>query len=215
MKYPKINTIWKRDQKTGKIIEGDYAREEFANIRKWLVTEKIDGTNIRVFFNPITGTVRFAGRTDEAQTPPHLLAALQTIFAPDILAITFPDTPERPRPESVILFGEGYGPKIQKGGGDYRADAGFILFDAWIDGWWLEWESVEEIATKLHIPIVPKIGIMSLSDAIAYVKTTPKSNVAIKEKVAEGVVCRAYPLMLFRDGTPIFCKLKVRDFNGG
>ena len=30
---------------------------------------------------------------------------------------TFPDTPERPRPESVILFGEGYGPRSRKAAG--------------------------------------------------------------------------------------------------
>jgi len=30
--------------------------------------------------------------------------------------------------------------------------------------------------------------------------------------VAEGIVARAYPMFLFRDGTPVMWKLKVRDF---
>jgi len=49
MKYPKINTIWKRDESNKfKIIEGDFSKQEFANIKNWQITEKIDGTNIRL-----------------------------------------------------------------------------------------------------------------------------------------------------------------------
>ena len=30
---------------------------------------------------------------------------------------------------AAVLYGEGYGAKIQKGGGNYRADQDFVLFD--------------------------------------------------------------------------------------
>ena len=37
--YPKINTIWKRDEKNKfNIIVGDYSCPEFENINKWLAT---------------------------------------------------------------------------------------------------------------------------------------------------------------------------------
>lgn len=49
MKYPKINTLWKREEEANKsrIIIGEYALEECGLIKKWQVQEKIDGTNIR------------------------------------------------------------------------------------------------------------------------------------------------------------------------
>lgn len=127
MKYPKINTIWKRDEKNKfKIIEGNYSKIEFANIKKWNITEKIDGTNIRIIYK--NGIVLFGGRTDNAQIPAHLYEFLQTTFSSSIMNEVFGDA-------DVILFGEGYGPKIQKGGGLYRNGAGFILFDAYIGEW--------------------------------------------------------------------------------
>ena len=206
MKYPKINTIWKRDENNKfRIIEGDFSKPEFANIQNWLITEKVDGTNIRVKYE--NGTVRFDGRTDEAQIPSHLIAALQSMFD----AHHFEKSLEV-LPQKMILYGEGYGPKIQKGGGLYRDDPGFILFDVWVDGWWLNRESVEDIADKLNIPVVPILGIMDWKKASDLVKSNPTSIVADQPKIAEGIVARSHPLVLFRDGTPIMWKLKVRDF---
>lgn len=208
MKYPKINTIWKRDESNKfKIIEGDFSKQEFANIKNWQITEKIDGTNIRVSFE--NNVVRFDGRTDEAQMPAHLYEALQKIFTISAMQQAF----KEPVPCKVVLYGEGYGAKIQKGGGLYRKDAGFILFDAWIDGWWLERDSVNDIADKLSIKSVPALGIMDYESAIRIVKSRPNSLIAEEAKVIEGIVARSYPLMLFRDGTPIMWKLKVRDFD--
>jgi ATP-dependent RNA circularization protein (DNA/RNA ligase family) len=209
MKYPKINTIWKRDKSNKfRIIEGDFSKQEFANILQWHITEKIDGTNIRVSFE--NDIIKFDGRTDEAQIPAHLYEALQKTFTVSILQDALND---HPMPKRVILYGEGYGAKIQKGGGLYRNDAGFILFDVWIDGWWLERDSVMDIAEKLKIKYVPEIGVMDYKTACDLVKRSMKSIVAEEPRTIEGIVARSHPLMLFRDGTPIMWKLKVRDFD--
>jgi ATP-dependent RNA circularization protein (DNA/RNA ligase family) len=206
MKYPKINTIWKRDEANKfRIVEGDFSKPEFANIRDWLVTEKIDGTNIRVKYEK--GAVRFDGRTDEAQIPAHLFAILQSMFDAHHFESNLDTVPQK-----MILYGEGYGPKIQKGGGLYRDDPGFILFDVWVDGWWLNRDSVEDIADKLNIPVVPVLGVMDYQKASELVKSNPASVVADLPKIAEGIVARSHPLVLFRDGTPVMWKLKTRDF---
>lgn len=206
MKYPKINTLWKRDEKTHKIIEGDFSKAEFENIKKWHVTEKIDGTNIRIKCE--NSIVKFDGRTDEAQIPSHLYDALSRMFTYPRFEKVFSET----SPKKVILYGEGYGARIQKGGGAYRSDAGFILFDVWVDGWWLQRDAVEDIAAKFEIATAPTLGIMTYEQIVDYVKATPESLVAKDTKIMEGVVARSYPLVLFRDGTPIMFKLKVRDF---
>ncbi|MDD3961300.1 MAG: RNA ligase family protein [Bacteroidales bacterium] len=206
MKYPKINTLWKRDEKTHKIVDGDFSRPEFENIKGWHVTEKIDGANIRVKCE--NSVVKFDGRTDEAQIPTHLYEALSKMFTLAEFETVFSDT----APKKVILYGEGYGARIQKGGGAYRSDAGFILFDVWVDGWWLQRDAVEDIAKKFGIDTVPLLGIMTYDQIVDYVKANPESLVAKDTKIMEGVVARSHPLVLFRDGTPVMFKLKVRDF---
>ena len=208
MQYPKINTIWKRDMKTGKIIEGDFSCPEFGNVKYWNVTEKIDGTNIRIFYEPDSEVaVRFGGRTDNASIPTFLLEQLQKTFTKEKLGRVFSDVTK------VILFGEGYGPKIQKGGGLYRKDVSFILFDIWISCWWLERDKVNEISKQLNIDVVPEIGMMTYEEIVEFIKRTPKSLCAKEEKIIEGIVARSYPLMLFRNGKPVMWKLKVRDYD--
>jgi len=69
----------------------------------------------------------------------------------------------------VILFGEGYGGKIQNGGA-YRSDVSFILFDVLIDNIWLRRESVEDIAQAFGIDVVPIIGRGTIKEAVDIVK---------------------------------------------
>lgn len=205
MKYPKIQTLWKRDEnKKFTIIEGDFSKDEFASINKWEVTEKIDGTNIRIFWNG--ETVNFGGRTDNAQIPTFLLDTLLKIFTADRFKLVFPDS------DNVVLFGEGYGQKIQKVGKKYRKDNGFILFDVVVNNWWLERDAVNDIADKFEIQSVPIVGIKSKEEIVNFVKEKPKSTVSEEELTIEGVVVRSHPLMLFRDGSPIMFKLKVSDY---
>ena len=71
MEYPKIETLFNRDEKF-KVVEGDYRLPEFENIKQWDVTEKIDGTNVRVrLFPKLSKGIwqesyepKFFGRTD-------------------------------------------------------------------------------------------------------------------------------------------------------
>lgn len=225
MEYPKINSLWKRPRayldaanKTdfvGKniLIPGDYACPEFSNIRKWAVEEKVDGTNIRIFFNRWDNDlslpmpqIGFGGRTENAQIPRHLLNYLQTHFTHERLNEAFSDA------SSVILFGEGYGPKIQACGGNYSAEAGFTLFDIRIGNWWLQRGHVRDLASKLGIPMVPDLGIMEEEQIVEFIKSKPLSQCSRIPQMMEGVVCRSDPLMLTRSGHPVMFKLKCRDF---
>ena len=203
MKYPKIDTIWKRDENDKyRIMEGEYSKEEFDNIILWDITEKVDGTNIRIMYE--NGIVTFGGRTDDAQIPATLFKYLQQKFTPELMAVAFDC--------DATLFGEGYGAKIQKGGGLYRDNASFVLFDAVVGGWWLLRESIEDIALKLDIQCVELIGTMTTGDAVEYLKGRPDSILAEQPKVMEGIVARSQPLTLFRNGDPIMWKLKVKDY---
>lgn len=206
IKYPKLQTLWKRDQETGLIIEGEYSKIEFSNIDKWLVSEKVDGTNIRCFWSE--GTVEFRGRTDRAQIPTPLYDTLVKMLRLAQLEKQFGDTATH-----VILFGEGIGNKIQAVGRRYTTDNSFVLFDVWIDGWWLEWENVKKIADALNIPATPYLGYMTKEEIIDFVKSKPKSRIAQdKDLMMEGIVAKSHPLMLFRNTLPMMFKLKCRDY---
>ena len=285
--YLKIETLFKRDKDFN--LTTEIRCPEFENIKKWLITEKINGTNIRVIFNK--DGISIKGRTDNAQTPGFLLQAISDMFhvekfittfegaeasenkvnreyktgagdmADDITAtrienemdadiavlkdeVNRDDAPfldeesaaaaketkktplgtylHKEEPElitkearEVCLYGEGYGQKIQKGGGNYNKGNSFRLFDVWVNGWWLEWEDVEKVASELGIKTVPVIMETDLETAIELGKVL-LSGVALEEgiygTIAEGIVARPHPLMLFRNGTPIKWKLKAKDF---
>jgi ATP-dependent RNA circularization protein (DNA/RNA ligase family) len=203
MEYPKIHTLWKRDMEHGKeLIVGEYSKEEFHNITRWHVEEKVDGMNIRVFWDK--STIKFEGRTADSQLPAKLVEVLQRTFTVEKMKAVFPDG-------NVILFGEGYGSKIQSGG-NYRSDMGFIIFDVYCGSWWLDRESVADIAKKLDVPMVPFLGIMDQHHIVEYIKSKPMSKCSQTPQIMEGVVCRTDPLMLYRNGTPILMKLKVKDY---
>ena len=116
-------------------------------------------------------------------------------------------------PTTIQIFGEGYGMKIQKGGNYIANDVDFILFDIRVGKWWLKRASLEELANKMGIKIVPLIGYMNLLDAIEFVKVGYKSTIAEnKDYDAEGLVLKTQDGLLDRSGNRIITKLKTRDF---
>jgi ATP-dependent RNA circularization protein (DNA/RNA ligase family) len=202
--YHKIQTLYKRDDK-GRIIEGEWTQPEleYLCVLFWEWTEKVDGTNIRVYWDG--KEVHFAGRTDRAQIPPLLLEHLANTFKPEDFLEAFGDEGE------VTLYGEGYGNKIQKVGCKYLPDSvGFILFDVRIGHWWLTRENVEGIATTFTIPVVPIVGHGTLDDAIAFVKSEPSS--LLGDCTMEGLVLRPIVELCNRGGHRIITKIKVKDF---
>lgn len=205
--YEKMETVFVRDNNTKKLNENIYRNEtvKFLKDVDWEFTEKIDGTNIRVVWDGYR--VSYFGRTDKAQIPSQLMNRLIELFGGDVneemFEQKFGNTP-------VMLIGEGYGAKIQKYGGDYRADNDFILFDVCVNGKYLSRENVKDIANYFNIDIVPTIMIGSLQKGIDYVKTKPKSKIGIANM--EGLVARPLIELQDRIGNRIIVKIKVCDF---
>lgn len=207
MEYTKIPNIFMREQfGKNKLIEGAYSTPELEYLSNcsWYWTEKVDGTNVRVIWDGYR--VSFAGRTDKAQLPPHLLAKLEDLFGgeskEELFEQKFGETP-------CILFGEGYGEKIQKGGGLY-GPVNFILFDVFCGGVWLRMADVIDIARFFEIESVPVVGAGNLDAAVEYIRSHPKS--VLRDAEMEGVVCRPAFELADRRGNRIIVKIKCRDF---
>ena len=204
--YHKIETIFKRDDNTKKLNENEWRNEtiQFLKDIEWEFTEKIDGTNIRIFWDG--HKVQYFGRTDKAQIPSHLMNFLISKFGGDINEEMFEQLFGE---KEVILIGEGYGAKIQKGG-DYRQDNSFALFDVIIDETFLSRDAVYSIANSLNIETVPVVFLGNLQKGIDWVKTKPNSLIGTAK--SEGLVARPKIELLDRLGNRIIVKIKVRDF---
>src|SRR3972149_11299480 len=203
--YHKITTVWERDPNTKfkTLLEGVWASPEFECLQdnEWVWTEKVDGANIRIMWDG--NKVILGWKTDNAQIPAFLIERLQTLFYAGALAKIFDGT--------ACLYGEGYGAKIQKSGGNYIPDdVDFCLFDVLINETWLKREDVEDIANKLEVQIAPIIGIGGLEDAIDMVRRGIKSKWG--DFMSEGLVMRPKIEMKNRMGHRIITKIKTKDF---
>lgn len=210
IEYHKIQSVFLRDpaNRHKTFLLGQYSLPVFEYLagNQWVWTEKIDGTNVRVRWD---GTdVEFGGRTNDAQMPVFLMQRLQQIFTPAALARVFPDIKDGVQ---VILFGEGYGAKIQKAGGLYKPDGcDFILFDVMVNGLYLERHNVDDIAVQLQIESVPELGRGTLLEAIERVKEGFPSMIGKAQ--AEGMVLRPVVELTNRLGHRVITKVKHRDF---
>lgn len=208
--YTKIETIFERDMEgTKKLIEGKFRNEtvEFLKDNQWIGTEKIDGTNIGIVWDG--HKVSYQGRTERAQIPAHLMNKLIEMFGGTVNEEVFE---QKFGEMQVILFGEGYGAKIQKGGGNYRSDVSFILFDVYLpeQNLWLKRDAVEDIAKTFGIDAVPIVYEGNLTGAVEFIKAKPKSTIGTADM--EGIVCKPAVDILDRMGRRLVVKIKVCDF---
>lgn len=205
--YNKIETLFNRDMEGSKrLIEGDYRNEtvKFLKDMTWQFTEKIDGTNVRIMWDG--HKITYGGRTERANIPAHLMNKLIELFGNEETEQLFEQVFGE---KKVVLFGEGYGAKIQSGG-LYRPDVSFILFDVMINGNYQSREMVECTAKQFNLEIVPIIFEGSLDEGVAYVKSKPMSTIG--KAPMEGLVARPKVELNDRCGNRLIVKIKVNDF---
>lgn len=220
MKYPKIETLFDRNENTFKVVEGKFRRPEFSLISQWLVTEKIDGTNVRVEVYS-DGSVLYKGHTDKAQMQTTLIEWLQTALPPSKFEGVFElDQHEEPK-LSAVLYGEGYGVKIQKGGNYRNSGVSFRLFDVAVFGesrvYWLDWKDTVDVASKLGIDTAPFLGVGDLVTCVDWGKSPVRSLVSSAENgnpdyIREGIIAKTEPPLFNKVGQRLMWKLKVKDF---
>ena len=217
MTYPKIETLYKRDPETHKVLTDQLRCPEFGLISNWLYTEKIDGMNVRVCLYP-DGNIAYFGRTNNAQLHPNLTAYLERTFTVDKMRAAFEQN-ERGWWPIVTVYGEGYGPKIQSGG-KYRDDVAVRLFDVKIDEWWLNWADVADVAQKLGVLTVPVLRytdwqptcLGELDDLFLGGSIVASGDKGILDVSPEGIVARTDPLLFDWRGRRVMWKLKRKDF---
>lgn len=208
--YIKIETIFKRDiNGTKKLIPWAYRNSTMAYLsyNDWIWTEKIDGTNIRVHWDG--HKVEFGGRTDKAQIPAALVTKLNEYFGGETNAQLFE---QAFGDRDVIIFGEGYGAKIQNGG-SYTdgTSVDFAMFDLMVGDNYQDDDSVVQCADMFGVPLVPCVGSGTLKEAVAYVKSHKMSMLGNRSHEMEGLVCRPAIELNDRCHNRVIVKIKWSD----
>lgn len=215
MFYPSIETLFKLDPITHKIIKDEYRNDIFSLIAQWEWTEKIDGTNIRVEYKGhediALATMTIGGRTAKSEVPIGVINYINRILTVEKLHKVFAE-------KDVLIFGEGYGEKIQNGG-DYIPASDperqkFIVFDIVVaERYWLKRQDVKEICDGLGLDIVPLISLyIGIDDALLFVRKGFKSYLGDRIKEAEGLVGRTSIPLFDAKHRRVTCKLRTEDF---
>lgn len=208
--YMKIKNVFQFDEKFLSIL--GYA-EPFRTLKdiRWQGTEKVDGTNVRVYWDG--HSIQVAGRTDRAQFQGELKSYLDSVFARPEEEYVFE---QKFGDKEAYLFFEGYGPKIQTGGGLYSDTPHIIMFDATIDGYELNREKVNVLADELGFDHVPVVFTGTLDEARIFVAAHQNSTLGGGRHEMEGLVLTPADIDIYaRDGHRIKCKMKYRDMLRG
>lgn len=210
--YPKIDNLYKRNPaKKSELLVGTFTRPEFSLIYAWDVTEKVDGTNVQLKFHRVfNGTFDVNGRTERAQftiAQENFLEELGDRIRGKVLhTINYFNL------DTLTIYGELYGPRIQAGG-NYSQQLGFRAFDMMVnDKVWLTPEDVRKNADYFEVEQVPNLGTMTTDSIFLMVAGGFKSTFAINQDYdAEGVIAKP-PFNLYdQRGERVMFKLKTKD----
>lgn len=204
--YNKIDTLYKRGDDF-KVMPGVYTRPEFADIRYWYVTEKVDGTSTIIQFT--RDGFEIGGRTANAQLPHPVSDSLWDIakfsrrWADGVM--------DRFSLSTLTVYGESYGPKIN-GGGNYSDEVEFRAFDIAADGLFLSPDQFFNSAQSLGISTVPDLGLKSLPEIVDLCRDGFNSAFAVRPVKAEGIIAKSPVELTNNAGKRLMFKIKTRDF---
>jgi hypothetical protein len=214
IKYPKINSVYLRHEKTKKFVLGQYSCDEFAYLanNEWIGEEKIDGMNVVIWPDHEAKQLIIMGRNLQPTVPQTLIDRINHLLTYERISNLFQAKDETPMP--VILYGEGCGCKIQKEGHIYVSGAvaqDFILFDIKVGHTWLRRHDIVSIANELAIRPSIEVFEGTLPEAVQLAQEGPKSAYS-DDFQAEGLVLRPKITMLDRRGCRVITKVKAKDF---
>ena len=213
-KYPKIETVYKRDMDgTKQLIEGEFRNNTvamFADYPIWDCYEKLDGSNHQISWDGHKLTL--GGRTERSNIPKHILTYFDENFNNDeteeLFEQLFAD-------KQIVLYFEAIGEKIQTYGTKY-GDVRFVLLDVYNvtnDSWW-PIEGILSVAKALRVEVKRMAcSSITLTEAIKYVRAKTFSLFTRNGKLPiEGLVCVPRHELKDANGNRIIVKIKGCDF---
>jgi ATP-dependent RNA circularization protein (DNA/RNA ligase family) len=206
--YHKIETLCKFDQETKKFIPNTFYNPsvEILQNHQWLFTEKVDGTNFRIYWNG--HTLSYAGRTDNAIFSKDQIAFIEANLINEAMTNSF-ETMFREK--EVIVYGELYGNKIQKDGHLYTNNNGlaFKVFDVCKENQFMPYEHMIHLCKEIGYDVVPLVLTGTIAEGIVFVENNLLST--FSKATLEGLVGKPVGNFLDYLGNRIVVKIKRRD----
>lgn len=202
---PKTKTLFRRDPATFKVTN-ELTDQRYAQIKDWLVTEKMDGMSVILSINTEDHTYFGRSRNTNFNTAQQQFmneAFHSTHY--NLFKIGF----EKP----VDIYAELVGPGVQ--GNPHNLDAlSLYVFDVRVNDFWLDWDNVCDIAEKAGVQTVrvihPLRKRLEAIDVVRYV--TDMAEHGTGPYYCEGYVARTDPYLYDNMGNRIMFKLKVTDY---
>ena len=213
-KYTKIGSPFKKDDKF-------LNKEELSQYLPkgiWILTEKIDGTNIRIILTkPEEDGTRqiFVGSrklllNKEDKGSKQYFDCIEEINLNKIKEY-FKDVNS-----TVIIYGEGYGAGVQKGS-IYSSKKNFRVFDIRIGQAYQDFDYVQKVCIDNQLNLVPIFGEVDLIHYEGCINDLNNfENTLIKEGDGgkpEGLVYKFEPVLLNKYGERLIFKVKFKDFH--
>ena len=148
--------------------------------------------NIRIYCNYEREEFKYFGRTDSADIPEHLKPELDKII--ESAKKNKEEITKTLQTNIFVLFGEGFGHKIQKGGLYLGKNTACHVFDSYAyivtkenryKGFWMDEQKLDALLKILQIEKAPFFGQMTTDETVEMVKKRifPLSTVLLKQKV--------------------------------
>jgi len=213
-KYAKFSSPFKKDEKFKNMMdENQYLPEG-----RWIKTEKIDGTNIRIILTKydedkqrsiFVGSRKLLLNQDDKGSKQYYDCIKDVNL--NKLTEYFKDVDS-----TIIIYGEGYGAGVQKGG-IYSQDKDFRVFDIRIGNAYQDFEYVEKVCIDNQLNIVPVIDTIKVLTYGECLNSLEKfQDTLIKDGDGgrpEGIVYKFEPVLLNKYGERLIFKVKFKDFN--
>lgn len=208
MFYPKIQTLYTRDENFK--VTDELRRPEFGYINNWLWMEKLDGSNISIHAHSLgEGGAGWRGRTARSQFTREIQNHLELLveqWKPKLLAKL-----DEYKLDSIELFGEVIGPKIQNGG-LYLDKIGTRFYDVRVNNsLWLDWDQVIDYSRDLDF-IKPRYGNLSTQRIVEMVKAGFNTAEGNRMAPAEGIVAKTWVPLYNNNNDRLIWKIKTKDF---
>lgn len=221
--YKSIETVFVRNPVTHTLELGNIREDAFEAIGSWVVTEKIDGMNIRAIFRLATSPsgesylhLEVRGRTDKALLPPGVKEAVERAFPEsgrEVIKLAW--AKELGKGQTVTFYGEAFGDGIQ--GNPLRlAGKRFRVFDILIGtSKWLNDVDIRSLAEPIGFTAVPLIGLINRipKDEGELIGLAGTSKVATEYVRPEGIVARPILPLFDTWGNRVVWKLTFREFD--
>jgi len=212
-KYEKFSSPFKKDEK---FMNTEELSQQLPK-GKWILTEKIDGTNIRIILTK---------PDEEGERIIHIGSRKLILNPSDKGSKVYLDCLEdvnlnkikeyfKDVNSIVVIYGEGYGAGVQKGG-IYSSKKRFRVFDIRIGKAYQDFNYVQKVCVDNQMNLVPIFGdvdTIHFNGCIEDLKNF--NNTLIKEGVGgkpEGLVYKFEPVLLNKYGERLIFKSKFKDY---